>query len=150
MAISFLPSQVGVPSQTPLSYTSDPRKLLLDDFALCFSRTNFIFGIFKPLRYGKEADSFDELYPSLVNLKAIVLHGILVVTQLGFIISLPFFVIFPMFWCFGYVIVFFIFNTSVCRLLNGTKLRLDPSESIVPDAKHKSEYWIYMNGVSVG
>jgi hypothetical protein len=150
MAISFLPSQIGDKSQSPLSWNSDPRKLLLDDFALCFTKKSFILGIFTPLRYGKEADPFDELYPSWVNLKAIALHSILVVAQLGFIISLPFFVVFPLFWFLGYVLVFFIFNAGVCRLLNGTKLKLEASEHILPNAKHKSEYWIYMNGVSVG
>jgi hypothetical protein len=103
-----------------------------------------------PLRFGKAADPFDELYPSWVNLKAIALHSILVVAQLGFIISLPFFVVFPLFWFLGYVVVFFIFNAGVSRLLNGTKLKLEPSDYILPDTKHNSEYWIYMNGVSVG
>jgi hypothetical protein len=150
MAVAFVPSQIGAQSQTPLSYTSDPRKLLLGDFALYYSKLSYVFGIMRPLRLGNDADPFDELYPSWKNIKAIILHSILVVAQLAFIISVPFFIFFPMIWCLLYIAVFFVCNAGVCRLLNGTKLKLAPNESIGSQGKHDSEYWIYLNGVSVG
>jgi hypothetical protein len=150
MAVSFLPSQIGAKSQTPLSYTSDPRKLLLGDFTLCYAKSNHIFGILKPFRFGKDADPFDELYPSRKNLQAIFLHTVLVFAQLGFIISVPFFVLVPMIWCLVYVALFYVFNSAVCRVLNGSQLKLSPDPAIATHGKHESEYWIYLNGVSVG
>jgi hypothetical protein len=150
MTVSYLPSQIGERSQTPLSYTADPRKLLLADIILCFRKLSFVFGVFLPLRFGNNADPFGELYPSWRNIKAIVLHVVLVILQLMFLIFLPFFLLAPTSWLLIYIVVFFVVNSTLTRLLNGSKLLLEPSEEIKPKTNHESEYWIYMNGVSVG
>ncbi|KAF2674780.1 hypothetical protein BT63DRAFT_449774 [Microthyrium microscopicum] len=156
MTVSFLPSQLATLSQTPLPYTSNPRQLLLSDLLLALSKAAFIPGIILPWRFGSDASPWDELYPSLVNIKSIILHIILVVAQTAFLISLPFFIVFPAFWVVGYVALFLLFNAAVCKLLNGNQLTLEPSAKVMekinsrgyPNNDH--EYWIFMNGVAVG
>jgi hypothetical protein len=149
MTVSFLPSQIGERSQTPLSYTADPRQLLLADLLLCFQKLSFVLGIFLPLQF-RNADPFGELYPNRPNIKAVVLHVALVILQTAFFVSLPFFLVLPTSWLLGYVVAFFLVNSGLTRLLNGSSLTLEPSNDIAPKIKHDSEYWIYMNGVSVG
>jgi hypothetical protein len=149
MTVSFLPSQIGERSQTPLSYTADPRQLLLADLFLCFQKLSFVLGIFLPLQF-RNADPFGELYPTWPNIKAVVLHVVLVILQTAFFVSLPFFLVLPTSWLLGYVVAFFLVNSGLTRLLNGSSLTLEPRNDIVPKIKHDSEYWIYMNGVSVG
>jgi hypothetical protein len=150
MTVSYLPSQIGERSQTPLSYTADPRKLFLADFVLCFRKLSFVLGILLPLHFGRNADPFGELYPTRRNIQAVVLHVLLVMLQLAFLVSLPFFLVLPTSWLLGYLVTFFLINSTLTRLLNGSRLTLEPSTEIVPKVRHESEYWIYMNGVSVG
>jgi hypothetical protein len=150
MTVSFLPSQIGERSQTPLSYTADPRQLLLADIVLCFQKLSFVFGILLPLQVGKNTDPYGELYPTWRNIKAVILHVVLVILQSAFFVSLLFFLLLPTPWLLGYIVAFFIVNSTLTRVLNGSSLTLEPSEDIVPKIKHESEYWIYLNGVSVG
>lgn len=150
MTVSFLPSQTGSTAQTPLPYTANPLDLLFADFSLVFHKISYVFGILRPLRYGVLASPYDELYPSCENLKAIFLHAILVIAQLGFLISLPWFLVLPLFWVLGYIAVFYIFNKSLSRILNGTELKIVSKVDISNAGKFNNEYWIYLNGVSVG
>ena len=53
-----------------------------------------------------------------------------------------------MFAC--YVACFMFFNTLVSIALNGTELKILPQVNVDPDGKFNDEYWIYLNGVSVG
>jgi len=151
-SVSFLPSQIGDTLQTPQSYTANPLKLLLYDIHLCmWAKIGFLAGILKPIRYGKEADKFDELYPSLLNIKSVVIHTILFVAQSIFLASVPIAVLsqIPAFWIIVYFVIFFSFNSVLCRILNGSKLVYQSDEKLVK-ATHPSEYWIFLNGVSVG
>ncbi len=150
MTVSFLPSQIGERSQTPLSYTADPRQLLLADIVLCFQKLSFVLGIFLPLQVGSNADPFGELYPTWRNIKAVILHVVLVILQSAFFVSLLFFLVLPTSWLLGYLVAFLLVNSTLTRFLNGSSLTLEPSEDIVTKIKHDSEYWIYLNGVSVG
>jgi hypothetical protein len=156
MAVSFIPSQLATWSQTPLPYTANPRKLLIADLLLCLRKAKFIPGIFLPLRIGKNASPWDELYPSLINLKSIILHVILVIGQTIFLISLPFLILFPTFWIVAYVSTFVFTNGLLTKLLNGNTIRLEPKKEILDQLaarkgkNYDDEYWIYMNGVSVG
>jgi hypothetical protein len=150
MPISFIPSQVGTSKQTPLSYTDDPTKLFTADLGLCFSRWAFLLGIVSPFHMGKKADPFDELYPSGKNIQSVILHIILVITQSFFLLSLPFFIFIPLIWGVAYLAGFYAFNSFICLMLNGRTITLEPNKKIVPLRSHDGEYWIYLNGVSVG
>lgn len=92
-----------------------------------------------------------ELYPSAENLWAISLHVILVFLQLPFILSVPFWLLFPVWQVAIFVALFLLVNTSICGLLNGTTIEF-PSNPEYAAAKehHKHEQWIFLNGVAVG
>ena len=150
MSVSFIPSQVGRKSQRSLPLNGRPHKLLMADFVLCFTKLGYIFGILNPWRWGSSADPFDELYPSYKNIKSILLHTIMVITQSFFLLSLPFFLFLPFSWLFIYLIGCWAIHQVFYLLLNGRTIRLEPSKNILQKSKYDSEYWIYMNGVSVG
>jgi hypothetical protein len=152
MSVSFLPSQIGGQFQTPQSYTANPLKLLLYDLHLCLvAKISFVFGIIKPMRYGRQADVYDELYPSWPNIKSVVIHTILFVAQSIFLITVPLAIIsqIPAFWIIVYFVAFFLFNGLLCRILNGSRQTLMSRADLV-QSNHDSEYWIFLNGVSVG
>lgn len=150
MAVRFLPSQVGESNQTPVAWTGDPFKLLLSDAALLFKTWTTIPGVFRPMRLGKAANRWDELYPSFPNLVALALHLVLLVAQTGFLVSLPLLLTVPSWLALLYIGVFYACNCAVCRVINGKDLRLQPSKDIVFKDRHDDEFWIYLNGVSVG
>jgi hypothetical protein len=64
--------------------------------------------------------------------------------------TLPFQIFTPISIFACYVACFLCFNTPVCMALNGTELKLLPSVAVDPEGKFNDEYWIYLNGVSVG
>lgn len=99
----------------------------------------------------------DELYPTPDNLIAIFLHGVLIVIQLGFFaflgallfIPLP---LPPLSICVAAIAGFFIVNHLLCLLINGRKPTTLPSRDIHSKyhRQHTDEFWLYLNGVSVG
>ncbi|OLN91640.1 hypothetical protein CCHL11_06597 [Colletotrichum chlorophyti] len=103
----------------------------------------------------------DELYPSMGNLICLAAHGTLIVSQLTFLLSLPFVATLPFHLFLPYVISFVALNYFACYPLNaGTENGLLRSEhkswpeaahwpSLHPDREYKEE-WIFLNGVSVG
>ena len=150
MGVQFLPSQVGRSSQTPIAWNGNPFRLFLSDAMLLLQTWKSIPGIFRPVRVGKAANRFDELFPSPPNLIAIALHTILFIAQLGFLISLFFLFLVPVWLALVYVLGFCLCNQAVCMIINGNHLRLEPSNDIVFNDEHDDEFWIYLNGVSVG
>lgn len=80
--VTFMPSQVGNPDQVSISYTATPLRLMWYDLQLVLGKLPSTMGIMRPWRMGKEADPFDEMYPSGRNLLSIAIHAVLVVTQL--------------------------------------------------------------------
>ncbi|KAK1463707.1 hypothetical protein CCUS01_08120 [Colletotrichum cuscutae] len=103
----------------------------------------------------------DELYPSVGNLWCLFIHGILIVTQLAFLISLPFLATLPFQFFVLYVGGFIFVNYIFCLQLNaGTENNLLKSQhALWPEAakwksldpnENYSEEWIFLNGVSVG
>ena len=150
MAVRFLPSQVGRSDQTPVPWTGDPFKLLWSDLLILLRRWSTIPGIIRPLHLGKAANHFDELYLSLPNIIAMFLHSILLITQTFFLMSLPFCLTIPSGWVLLYFAAYYAWNCAISRILNGKALRLEPNKNIVFKDKHDDEYWIYLNGVSVG
>jgi hypothetical protein len=150
MGISFIPSQKSTNTNfSSLSYTANPRKLLFADLRLCFGKWKFVPGIFFPWRLGKDADPYDELYPSLVNLKSILIHIVMFISQVLFLMSIPFFFLAPTLWM-VWGLFFWGFHTICYLLMNGRTIRLEPSKHIVPIGNHDDEYWIFLNGVAVG
>jgi hypothetical protein len=79
--VTFMPSQVGRPDQVSISYTATPFRLLWYDIQLTLAKLPSSMGVMKPWRWGKDADPFDEMYPSGRNLLSIALHVILIVSQ---------------------------------------------------------------------
>lgn len=150
MAITFYPSQAGGPTgKLPIAYTGHPMHLLWSDLCLIWRQKGRVGGILLPIRPFK-LDEFDELYLSSKNVLAIVVHAFLVVAQLSFLLSL-----FTAFWvpvgAFAiYVTGFLTFNWAICRIfLNGGENSLESTVGMKEGTESK-DYWIYLNGVSVG
>jgi hypothetical protein len=152
MSIPFLPSQQGVNSQTALPYTADPRKLFIADFGICFSQWRHVLGIFLPWQINPmTADKYGELYPNATNLKCVILHIILVIWEGLFLLTLPLVLVFPMAWMVLWLLAVYAVKLFFCYFLNGSSLTYEPDPKLVEKfTGHESEYWIYMNGVSVG
>jgi hypothetical protein len=156
MPITFYPSQIGGKTgKTPIAYTGDPFLLCWSDIKLIWHQKFRVGGIFRPLRLLPwELDEWDELYPSFKNLVAIVVHIILVILQAIFIISIPACIFNPFvpLWAFiVWVSGFLTFNYFVCRIfLNKGTTTLESKVGAKGAASHQAEYWIYLNGVSVG
>lgn len=76
---------------------------------------------------------------------------VLLIAQTGFLISLPFLLAVPSWLAILYIAIFYACNCAVSRIINGrNNLRLEPSNDIVFEDKHDDEFWIYLNGVSIG
>lgn len=150
MPITFYPSQAGGPTgKLPIAYTGDPLHLLWSDLCLIWRQKGRVGGILLPIHPFK-LDEFDELYLSSKNILAIVVHAFLVFAQLFFLLSL-FAALWVPAWAFGiYVASFLTFNYAICRVcLNGADNSLESTVGMKEGAGSK-DYWIYLNGVSVG
>jgi hypothetical protein len=150
MAITFYPSQAGSPTgKLPIAYTGHPLHLLWSDLCLIWRQKGRVGGILLPIHPFK-LDEFDELYLSSKNVLAIIVHAFLVVMQLLFLLSL-FIGLFVPVWMFGiYVTTFLTFNYAICRVfLNGGVIKLESTVGMKGGIDSK-DYWIYLNGVSVG
>ena len=64
--------------------------------------------------------------------------------------TLPWHIFTPIAFFACYVFCFMFFNTLVSIALNGTDLKVLPQVNVDPTGKFNDEYWIYLNGVSVG
>jgi hypothetical protein len=79
------------------------------------------------------------------------LHFILIIMQLPFILSVPFWIFFPVWSVLGGVVVFGLINQGICYLLNGSQMRYPSNPKFVEQKKeHEHEQWIFLNGVAVG
>ncbi|CRG91917.1 hypothetical protein PISL3812_08971 [Talaromyces islandicus] len=148
MVVMFMPSQVGATTTTPLPYTANPLKLLVYDAVLCLSCIRYLPDILMPLR-PCYSGKLDELYPSRGNLTALTIHGVLIVYQIAFILSLPALFFLPIYVCILYIASVFILNNKICAFLNG-RHRFLVSHVPLPNYGHESEHWIFINGVGVG
>lgn len=145
--VQFLPSQIGGTAESPARYTEDPRTLLWSDVRSLIRNAKYIpFGIV-PIRIGT-SDPYDELYLSAINIKTIVIHTIMIIGQSLFLVLLPFLVFSP--FLFAYLSGFWLANGTLCRILNGSSIRLHSKVPVRNRTKYESESWIYLNGVSVG
>ncbi|KAK2059518.1 hypothetical protein LY76DRAFT_625829 [Colletotrichum caudatum] len=116
--------------------------------------------------YQKLVDPFfpsgemDELYPSVGNLISITSHGILIVAQLSFLVSIPFASNLPFNVLLPYILGFVALNYFVCMPLNAgtTNGLLTSQHDRWEEARHWDslrnenyrEKWFFLNGISVG
>ena len=149
-------------SSKPLPYTANPLLLMANDLML-FAAITFTWpitaglpSIVLPL-WPTRSGPLDELYLDFSNVWAMILHGILVVAQLVFLISLvvlPFIPSFPVSYI-VYVIAFIVINARFTVLLNGWRreagfFRSNPKYLEGNWPKYENERWVFINGVAVG
>ena len=148
--IKFHGSQIGSQATIPLPYTDSPLTLLRSDILAALRFYLFLPFIIMPLR-PQLSGSLSELYPSASNLWSMFLHLILVCMQLPFILSIPFWVFFPVWSVLIGVGIFWVINRGIWHLLNGKDMATW-SEAKFTTGKEvrKNEQWIFLNGVAVG
>lgn len=148
--VEFFGSQVGGKAVTPVAYTSSPMKLLFADFRWALGHAFDLPSIVFPWTpYG--SDYLDELYPSLANLWDMFLHVIIFICQAFFLLSIPFWLLFPVWAVAFFVTVFLLSNSIFCTLLNGPLRCYDSNPDITARMpKHENEQWVFINGVAVG
>ena len=149
-------------SQTskPLPYTANPLLLIANDLVLflqitiTWPITAGLPSIVLPL-WPTRAGALDELAFTLPNIWTIFQHLVLIVAQVGFILSLiPLALVgLPLFY-FLYIVGFVVGNKWASGLINGP--RRPGGFQSHPDCvkgkwpKHDNEEWVFINGVAVG
>ncbi len=134
-------------------YNGSPWRLFYRDAKLFFKWMHHLPRIVIPLG---NSVRYDELWPGdWVNVFNVALHLYLVVTQICFLVSLPFLIYLPALLFVGYIATFIIVNEAVCYLfLNwGVQGGIVKSSRFYSDRSwpdHSDEKWIFLNGVAVG
>ena len=156
MLANFFPSQLGSPEYDPacLSYTISPFQLLVADLALCLRELSNFPSIFLPFQNesNSPARELDEFRPTWENFKSFSVQLVLGICQLVFLFSLPMlcFCLVPAFWLVIYVYVVLVLNDFLFRSINGKQRYFESRADIDIKPEHKSEKWIYVNGVATG
>jgi hypothetical protein len=109
----------------------------------------YVPGIFLPLR-PLRSSALDELRLTPKNRTILLTHGILIIGQLGFIISLPFCIMLPIMSFIVYFMGVMLVNFAICSYLNGWNRLLTSRETVIPPSAPKDEYWVFINGVAAG
>jgi hypothetical protein len=146
----FLGSQVGGKSVINYSYTDMPLKLLMWDMRYFLVFAWALPWILWPIRPA-EGGHFNELAPTRSNIWCIFMHGVLILIQLAFIVTLPLALMFP----FGMVLAgwtaFFTLNWLLCKTLNGNTIVYESDPKYAPALpEHEHEQWVFINGVAAG
>ena len=150
MTVQYLPCQLDVASSTsPIPYTASPLLLLWSDIQLFFRYFSLIPGIVVPIKPWNSG-ALDELYPSLANIRDIVMHTILIFFQLFFILSMPLLTIIPVWASLVYVAGVLLLTWLICKPLNGSAIFLHSSVDLAEYPRHDDEKWIFVNGVAAG
>jgi hypothetical protein len=148
--IKFYGSQIGSQATIPKPYTDSPLILLRYDVLSALRFFLFLPFIVMPIT-PQLSGSLSELYPSLPNLWSMFLHLILVCMQVPFILSVPFWVFFPVWSVLIGVGVFWAVNQGFCYLLNGNKMKIESEAKYIEGKEvRKNEQWLFLNGVAVG
>ncbi|KAF7876534.1 hypothetical protein EAF04_001623 [Stromatinia cepivora] len=150
--VKFYPSQIGSIFVTPLSYTASPFRLLLDDLLLVFINLGYFLKVFKPWTPAHSL-YLCELSFTWKNTRDLGLHVFLFFLQLLFLLSIPLWILMPV-WAvaIGFT-TFWVFNYSICYVLNGPRsVRTYGSAPEYAQRKdeHAHERWLYLNGVCTG
>src|SRR6478609_2717649 len=119
-ATQYYRSQIGEESVIDYSHTDFPFKLLAKDVYYFFVYVWALPWVIWPV-YPFKCKVFDELYPSPQNVFCVVVHLVLFFLQLGFIIALPFSIVFPVWMAATGIAGFMFTNWLICKLLNGSK-----------------------------
>lgn len=146
----FFGSQIGEQSVINYSYTDRPLKLMAYDVYYFFKFIWALPYVLIPLSPSDSGD-LDELSITRGNLFCIGLHAVLVVLQLGFIVTLPTLVLFPVWTAALAIGLFMLVNNWLCTLLNGNEVEYHSDPKYAPALpEHAHEQWIFINGVAVG
>ncbi|KAK7931748.1 hypothetical protein PG985_002460 [Apiospora marii] len=148
--IAFFGSQVGGESVINYSYTDTPFTLLMWDIYYFFYFVWALPWVVWPLR-PCHGGHFDEMSFTASNMWCLFIHGVLIIMQLGFILSLPLLVLVPVWTAILWVGFFTTVNWALCLTLNGPSLTYH-SDPMYAEAKeeHAHESWIFINGVACG
>ncbi|KAK1757240.1 hypothetical protein QBC47DRAFT_412558 [Echria macrotheca] len=146
----FFGSQIGGRSVINYSYTDLPWRLMAYDVYYFFVFIWALPYILWPVSPTDSGD-LDELAWTRENLFCIAVHFVLCILQLGFIISIPWLVLLPI-WMAGLAVaLFMLVNSGMCMLINGKEVEYHSSPKYAPaKPEHAHEQWIFINGVAVG
>lgn len=157
-SVRLSPGEKPKTPRKPDYYNGPPWRLLVDDTVLFFKHAFYLKNIVMP--FWQEGDvrfpsgHLDELYPSLGNINAMVLHFFLIVIQSFFLLSLIFAAYFPFPVFLAYVVTFVTVNQLACWMLNGSMPGGALESTNFPECseweQHPDEQWIFLNGVAVG
>ncbi|KAK1774928.1 hypothetical protein QBC45DRAFT_423654 [Copromyces sp. CBS 386.78] len=146
----FFGSQIGEQSVINYSYTDRPLKLMAFDIYYFFKFIWALPYVLIPLSPSDSGD-LDELSITRGNLFCVGLHAVLVVLQLGFIVTLPTLILFPVWTAALAIGLFMLVNSWLCTLLNGKEVEYHSDPKYAPALpEHAHEQWIFINGVAVG
>jgi len=146
----FFGSQVGGRSVINYSYTDMPWRLMAYDVYYFFTFLWALPHIVWPLT-PTDSGELDELAFTRENLFALGVHFVLIVMQLGFIVSIPILVLLPIWTAALLVGLFFLVNYGICTVLNGNKVEFHSNPKYAPALpEHSHEQWIFINGVAAG
>ncbi|KAK8069598.1 hypothetical protein PG994_006214 [Apiospora phragmitis] len=147
---AFFGSQVGGESVINYSYTDTPFTLLMWDIYYFFYFAWALPWVIWPLR-PCHGGHFDEMSFSPSNMWCLFIHGVLIILQLGFILTLPLLVFLPVWTAILWMGFFATVNWALCLTLNGPELTYH-SDPMYAEAKeeHAHESWIFINGVACG
>lgn len=148
----FYGSNVGGGLINKYKYTDVPNKLLFWDIFYVFYYARSLPLIIRPLwPKGPSEREFDELAWGGWNAYCIAVHTILIVMQLGFLMSIPVAFFVPPWVTAVFVAAFWAVNSLLCWTLNG-KVTTHWSNDEYTKGKevHKNEQWLYINGIATG
>ncbi|KAF2146735.1 uncharacterized protein K452DRAFT_282924 [Aplosporella prunicola CBS 121167] len=145
--VKFLPSQIGSNDvSAPLPWTGNPWQLVWGDIRLFFAVIGYLPVIFFPF----SKNPGDETYPEWNNVVQIGWQIFLVIYQVAFVLSLPFCLAVPLGWFIVYCVTAICLNIPIWWIVNGFDPTVQSQPKIASDKEHPDEYWIFINGVSVG
>ncbi len=133
---------------TGLPLLDDPLGMIWNDMALfvnCLPDLYRSFFSFDP----SALHPLHELYPIAMNIKIVLTHFILLISQLSFLIIVPILVVTLPATCIfggGLTAAFIVTNKVLCRSLNGGSETLWSNKSILLAQKTENEHWVYIGG----
>lgn len=139
---------------TPLPYTASPFELIKSEAKLTadilWNYPASLLGILQPVWSTKPEDEL--CLSEWKNVRSLILHLILIITQVIFILAVIYGLIMPV-PAGAYVGGIFIawkLNFYFCKLLNGSGDPQISTTDLKSFPSHEKECWIFINGVSVG
>ncbi|KAL1867518.1 hypothetical protein Daus18300_006362 [Diaporthe australafricana] len=149
-SIQFFGSKNGGGLVNAYNYTDIPSKLLFWDIYYVFYYAWSIPLVIQPLK-PRDGNHFDELAWGWRNVYCVVVHAILIVMQLGFLLSIPVAFFIPPWMTAVFVAAFWAVTLLLCRTLNGVKMtHMSNSKYTAGKESHDHEQWLYINGISIG